>query len=93
MMVIAMEIVLFVNNSPLAFEDLEEQVDVNAFNLWKACDSFLKFDKASMPSALRTHLLDIDTSIVSEKVWRDHDSVELIKNFINNERDKDEGRL
>jgi hypothetical protein len=40
------------------FEDVEKEMNIEPFELWKACDFFLKFDKA-MPASLKIHLLDI----------------------------------
>lgn len=42
-----------------------------------------------MPTTLRTHLLDIDTLIVSSKIWSEESTMSLIHNFCKNERDKD----
>lgn len=65
-------------------------MNTSPFELWKACDYFLKFDKA-MPSALKLHLLDIEVSLISYKMWRDQSMVEAIKDFANGERDFDIG--
>ena len=58
LMAISIELVLFANNSSMMFEDVEKEINIQPFELWKACDFFLKFDKA-MPASLKIHLLDI----------------------------------
>jgi hypothetical protein len=57
-LVFSLEIVFFVSNIEASFSELEQQLDLHCFNLWRACDFFLKFDR-TMPANLRVRLLDL----------------------------------
>lgn len=74
LMAICIELYLFANNSAMMFEDVEKEIDIEPFELWKACDFFLKYDKG-MPSSLRLHIIDIEAAFVSYKVLKDQDFV------------------
>lgn len=50
-------------------------MDVEGFELWKACDFFLKFDR-TMPTSLKLHLIDIEVGLLSHKLWKSFDFVE-----------------
>ena len=57
-------------------------LETGRLDQWKACDFFLKFDRA-MPSALKLHLLDIEVNIVSAKIWLDEQLVHHMHSFAN----------
>lgn len=59
----------------MTFEEVEKEVDVEGFELWKACDFFLKFDR-TMPTSLKLHLIDIEVGLLSHKLWKSFDFVE-----------------
>lgn len=69
-MALSIETVLFVRNSSLTFADIEEHMNLNSLNMWKACDFFAKFDK-SMPATLKMHLIDLEASYLTQKLWKD----------------------
>ena len=58
LMVVCIEIVFYSNNSTFLFEDIENQVNIPTFDMWKACDFFANFDK-NMPAQLKGHIIDI----------------------------------
>ena len=51
-MAITLEINSFINNSTLTFDEIEAEVGVSAFSMWKACEFIGKFDR-NMPGTLR----------------------------------------
>ena len=52
LMAITEEIYSFINNSTLTFDEIEAEVGVSAFSMWKACEFIGKFDR-NMPGTLR----------------------------------------
>ena len=55
---LCIELVFYVSNIPLTFEEIQEQVKVQPFELWKAINHFHKNDR-SIPTSLKYHLLDL----------------------------------
>lgn len=64
------ELVFFVSNITVFFDEIESVLETHRLHQWIACDFFLKFDR-SMPSALKLHLLDLEVNMVSFKIWQD----------------------
>ena len=73
-MALSIEIVLFVCNSSVTFSDIEEEIGAPAFDMWRACDFFLHFDR-SMPSSLKMHLIDLEAGYITHKLWKNNDTV------------------
>ena len=76
----AVEVVLFVSNSALSFNEIEAELGTDPFELWKACDFFINFDKG-MPMALKTHLLDLEVTLISEKLWKEPNYIQMISDM------------
>lgn len=83
-MAVSLELVLWVNNSKvLTFEEIEAEVNVSAFSMWKACDFFAKIDR-NMPINLRTHIVDLESNYLNYKLWNDFDNLKMISKVSNN---------
>lgn len=50
--------------------------------MWKAIDYFLKSDK-SIPSTLKLHLLDLEVNLISFKIWRSKEMINLMSSVAN----------
>jgi hypothetical protein len=77
------ELVFFVSNISLSFEDIESIIKSDKIGEWKACDYFMKFDK-SIPSTLKLHILDLEVNLISYKVWKVPSFVYTIQQLANN---------
>jgi hypothetical protein len=85
-MMLSIEIALFSSNSHLTYEDLENEMHVAPVDLWKACDFLIRFDRV-MPHPLKVHLLDIEVTLISEKLWTEKENIEMIVRFANGEKE------
>lgn len=58
-------------NSPIKEMNggLFEEIGVSELEVWQGLDLLLNFDKA-MPVGLKLHLLAVETSFISQKLWR-----------------------
>lgn len=64
------ESVYFILNLPgLPMAKLIELAEVEWYHLWRVCDYFLRYDK-TMPNALKFHVLDLETRVVSMELWK-----------------------
>lgn len=56
----SIELVFFVSNISLTFEEIEEQLQVQPFEMWKAIDYYLKSDELKLiPQPIKLHFLDL----------------------------------
>lgn len=85
-MMLSIEIALFSSNSHLTYQDLENEMHVPPVELWKACDFLIRFDRV-MPHPLKIHLLDIEVTLISEKLWTEKENIEMIVRFANGEKE------
>jgi hypothetical protein len=88
LMSLSVEIVLFVNNSAVTFEDIEKEVKAPAFDLWKACDFFANFDR-SMPSSMKMHLIDLEAGYLTHKLWLERANLDMISRLARGEKDSE----
>lgn len=82
MLALCIELVLFVSNITMSFEDIEGFLETDRLDQWKACNFLLNFDR-TIPSALKLHLLDLEVNIVSSKIWLDEQLVQHMNAFAN----------
>jgi hypothetical protein len=53
----------------LSLAKMIEMADLDWYHLWRVTDYFLKYDR-NMPNALKMHILDLETRIVSMELWK-----------------------
>lgn len=44
--------------------------EIDWYQLWRVTDYFLRYDR-NMPNALKMHILDMETRIISMELWKD----------------------
>ena len=84
------ELVFFVSNISMSFEEIEEVMDSSKIDEWKACDFFMRFDK-SIPPTLKLRILDMEVNLISYKVWKEPVFISTIQQLANNRSDVNQG--
>lgn len=54
--------------------EIVESLCVSWFAIWKGVDTLLNYDK-TMPNNVKTHLLLLETTIVSSLIWKDEEFI------------------
>ena len=62
------EIVYFVTNQNGCFENLVNAFSLTWFSVWSKIDLFMKYD-SRMQNSIKVHLLSLETSMISKKLW------------------------
>lgn len=78
-----MELVFYASNSSVSFEDIIKVLGTRALDMWRAVDHVHKSDKR-IPTNLKYHLLDLETEIISSKIWEDSTLLRTIVDIANN---------
>jgi pantothenate kinase-related protein Tda10 len=63
-------------------------MNASSLDMWKACDFYAKFDKA-MPSSLKMHLIDLEASYLTHKLWKESPNLEMIARIARGEKDRE----
>ena len=56
------------NINDLTVQELLEELDLNAFELWKTFQTFIQLDP-NLPRQLREHFLDIERQLTLHLIW------------------------
>ena len=57
------------NINDLTVQELLEELDLNAFELWKTFQTFIQLDP-NLPRQLREHFLDIERQLTLHLIWQ-----------------------
>jgi hypothetical protein len=68
----------------MEFSEIEAELKLSTYHEWKICDFLLKNDR-TMPVPLKVHILDLEVSFVTEKIWLKTDLVGQIESFFNSD--------
>lgn len=79
---LSIELIFFVSNINFSFEEIEDTIEIEPFEMWKVIDYFLKSDKA-IPSPLKLHLLDLEVNFISFKLWKNRNMTKLLCSMAN----------
>jgi hypothetical protein len=77
--------VCFVNNIRMEFSEIEAELKLSTYYEWKVCDFLLKNDR-TMPIPLKVHILDLEVSLVTEKIWLEYELVGQIESFFSSDK-------
>lgn len=80
---LCMELVFYASNVSISFEEILDLLGTHTFELWRAVDHFHKSDKR-IPTNLKYHLLDIETDLISARIWENSEIVKMIMGIANN---------
>lgn len=81
LLTICIELVFFVSNINMDFDDIEGIIGADKICEWKACDFIMKND-TSIPSSLKLHILDLEVNLVSYKIWKTDRVINYVRDLL-----------